>query len=111
MTTRRGAGRITQLQYLLQLSWRSSQNAQNANFALTEFYEIQQSFRTRTYGRVLRGSSFFASYALAGISERVSAQSTTTSIVPPQGSGRKEARNVRPDGHHPGLYLSIAHFR
>src|SRR5918994_4689558 len=25
----------------------------------TEFYEIQQSFRTRTYGRVLRGSSIF----------------------------------------------------
>jgi hypothetical protein len=25
--------------------------------------------------------------------------------------GRKEARNVRPDGHHPRLDLSIAHFR
>jgi hypothetical protein len=33
------------------------------------------------------------------------------SIVPPQGSGRKEAPNVRPDGHHPRLDLTIAHFR
>jgi hypothetical protein len=30
-------GRITQLQYLLQLSLRTSENAQNANFAFTEF--------------------------------------------------------------------------
>ena len=29
----------------------------------------------------------------------------------PQGSGRKEAPNVRQDGHHPRLDLTIAHFR
>jgi hypothetical protein len=53
----------------------------------------------------------FASYASACIFEHVSAHSTTTSIVPPQGSARKEARNVRPDGYHPRLDLTIAHFR
>jgi hypothetical protein len=53
----------------------------------------------------------FASYALACIFEHVSAHSTTTSIVPPQGSGRKEAPNGRPDGYHPRLDLTIAHFR
>src|SRR5215207_3557271 len=33
--------RITQLQYLLQFSSRTSQNAQNANFAFTEFSEVR----------------------------------------------------------------------
>jgi hypothetical protein len=98
---------------------RTSEKSQNANFALHDFCELR-------FNGVLRNSAIiqnqdvrkgpsrlqlFASYALACISERVWAHSTTTSIVPPQGSGRKEARNVRPDGHHPGLYLSIAHFR
>jgi hypothetical protein len=32
------------------------------------------------------------------------------SIVPLPWSGRKEARNVRPDGHHPRRDLTIAHF-
>jgi hypothetical protein len=33
--------RITQLQYLLQLSLRTSENPQNANFAKKEFYEVR----------------------------------------------------------------------
>src|SRR5215211_7656164 len=35
--------RITQLQYLFQLSWRTSENAQNANFA--EFYKSEVQLR------------------------------------------------------------------
>src|SRR5215217_4317362 len=34
------AERITQLQYLLQLSWRTSENLQNANFAFPKFSEV-----------------------------------------------------------------------
>src|SRR5215213_292297 len=39
--TREQGGRITQLQYLLQLSLRTSENAQNANFVKTEFCEVR----------------------------------------------------------------------
>ena len=40
---RERGGRITQLQYLFQLSWRTSENAQNANFA--EFYKSEVQLR------------------------------------------------------------------
>jgi hypothetical protein len=36
-----GTRRIAQLQYLLQLSSPTSENAQNANFAVTEFCEVR----------------------------------------------------------------------
>src|SRR5215213_916696 len=36
-----GTRRITQLQYLLQLSSPTSENPQNANFAFKEFYEVR----------------------------------------------------------------------
>jgi hypothetical protein len=51
------------------------------NFAFWGFSEVQQTFRIRTWGRVLRGSGLFASYILACISERVLAHSTTTKKI------------------------------
>jgi hypothetical protein len=39
--TREQGERITQLQYLLQLSLRTSENAQNANFAFRDFCELR----------------------------------------------------------------------
>jgi hypothetical protein len=54
---------ITQLQYLLQLSSRTSEKTQNANFALTEFYEVPHSpgltpMMVRSCGPQLRSASF-----------------------------------------------------
>jgi len=51
------------------------------NFAITEFYEVQQLFRTRAEGRSFAGQAFFASYASACISERLWAHSTTTKKI------------------------------
>jgi hypothetical protein len=42
------------------VAWKES--SPKLNFRFTEFSEVQQSFRTRTWGKGLRGSGPFASF-------------------------------------------------